>query len=87
MKDLADSVLNDTTGLKRTPRKLVSKNDYYYYFSCYYYIFYVFFFLQSKELKKPTMSFSLYDVRRSEIFKLYSGRILLSDSQKYFIQR
>ena len=59
MKDLADSVLNDTTGLNRTPRKLVSKNDYYYYyFSCYYYIFYVF-FLQGKELKKPTMCFSL----------------------------
>ena len=32
MKDLADSVLNDTTGLNRTPRKLVSKNDYYYYY-------------------------------------------------------
>lgn len=67
MKDLADSVLNDTTGLNRTPQKLVSKNDYYYYyFSCYYYIFYVFFCRVKSSTSQPCL---FNDVRRSQIFK------------------
>ena len=59
MKDLADSVLNDTTGLNRTPRKLGSKNDYYYFFFFLATTIFFMFFLQGKELKKPTMCFSL----------------------------
>ena len=56
-EDLADSVLNDTTGLNRTPQKLVSKNYYYYYYILATTLFIYLFFLQGKELNKPTMSF------------------------------